>query len=164
MRQRDLAVRTVGLTVMLVLTGACGPTPGSVDDPGAGPGPAPSVAPAAPRVLETPGMPIEFTNLQFLPSDISTGELKERMKLVTRSLGTKCDHCHRTDVGDFASDEIRDKIVARDMMRMVEQINRDLFTWENAPEATCFMCHRGQHEPQMEPGGGPSTAGAKEDS
>ena len=71
------------------------------------------------------------------------------MKRITRSLGTKCDHCHLTDSRDYASDEIPEKRLARDMMRMVEQINRETFIWDGAPEATCFMCHHGELEPKL---------------
>ena len=98
-----------------------------------------------------PRLPSEFTNLEVLPADITKDELKRYMKRITKSLGTKCDHCHRTDIRDYASDEIREKRVARDMMQMVERINRENFTWNDAPEATCFMCHRGELEPRLAP-------------
>ena len=96
-------------------------------------------------------IPDEFTNLEVLPSDITKDELKRHMKLVSRSLGVKCDYCHRTDIRDYATDEIPEKVVARRMMRMLERINRDHFVWEDAPEATCFMCHHGEPEPQLAP-------------
>ena len=101
-----------------------------------------------------PKLPSEFTNLEVLPADITKDEMKRNMKLITKSLGTKCDYCHRTDIRDYATDEIHEKIVAREMMRMLEKINREHFTWEGAPEATCFMCHHGEQEPQLDPGGG----------
>ena len=37
------------------------------------------------------------------------------------------------------------------MMRMLERINREHFTWEGAPRATCFMCHHGEQEPRLDP-------------
>ena len=117
----------------------------------------PESAGNAPLYEEEPGipkLPSEFTNLEVLPADITKDQLKRHMKLITKSLGTKCDYCHRTDIRDYATDEIREKVVARDMMRMLERINREHFTWEGAPQATCFMCHRGEQEPQLDPGGG----------
>jgi hypothetical protein len=45
------------------------------------------------------------------------------MKLITKSLGTKRDTCHRTDVRDSASDEIREKVVARGMKPQTEPGN-----------------------------------------
>ncbi len=154
----------LGLSI-LVLSGACAPSQPSDDDPGTDTRAAAPVPAAAYDATRIPELPSEFANLQVLPADISKDELKQTMKLITRSLGTKCDHCHLTDVRDFASDERREKVVAREMMRMVERINRDLLTWEDAPEATCFMCHHGQAKPQREPGGMDSvSAEADEDS
>ena len=137
-----------GLSAVLVLLAACDPSqePGDADSP-----PAPSVSATRLPTAQVPGLPPEFTNLQVLPADISKEELKQRMKLIARSLGKKCDYCHRTDVRDFASDEIREKVMAREMMRMVDRINQEHFTWEDAPEATCFMCHQGRRKPRMDP-------------
>jgi hypothetical protein len=119
----------------------------------------------APTVEEEPGipqLPSEFTNLEVLPADITKHQMKRYMKRITKSLGTKCDYCHRTDIRDYATDEIHEKVVAREMMRMLEKLNREHFTWEGAPQATCFMCHRGEQEPQLAPGGGVSGAGAEQ--
>ncbi len=144
--QRVAAVLIVGAALWPL--GACG------RPENAGDAPVPEEEPGIPR------LPSEFTNLEVLPADITKDELKRHMKLVTKSLGVKCDYCHRTDVRDYATDEIREKVVARDMMRMVERINREHFTWEGAAQATCFMCHHGQREPQLAPGG---PAGGSED-
>ncbi len=144
--ERVAAVLIVAAAVWLV--GACGGPEHAVDEP------VPEEEPGIPR------LPSEFTNLEVLPADITKDELKRHMKLVTKSLGVKCDYCHRTDVRDYATDEIREKVVARDMMRMVERINREHFPWEGAAQATCFMCHHGQREPQLAPGG---PAGGSED-
>ena len=94
-------------------------------------------------------VPSRFTNLQVLPEQITKQELMRTMKRISRSLGAKCDHCHRTDTRDFASDELEHKRVAREMLQMVDRLNLELFTWEAAPEATCYMCHRGEHEPVL---------------
>ena len=100
---------------------------------------------------EAQEVPSKFTNLQVLPEDITKDELLQTMKLITKSLGVKCEFCHRTETRDYASDEIKEKLVARKMMQMVERMNRELFNWEDAPKATCFMCHRGERKPQMQP-------------
>jgi nitrate/TMAO reductase-like tetraheme cytochrome c subunit len=81
-----------------------------------------------------------FRNLRVLPDDIGREELIETMKVMTKSLGTDCRYCHRTDIPDFASDELKAKLVARQMMRMVEQMNRE----SPRSRVTCFTCHRGQ--------------------
>ena len=81
--------------------------------------------------------------------EVGKEELLSTMKRISRSLGAKCDHCHRTDIRDFASDESDHKRVAREMMRMVDRLNQELFTWDEAPQATCYMCHRGENEPAL---------------
>jgi len=96
-------------------------------------------------------VPGGFKNLQILPEDISREELMSRMKLIAKSLGAKCNFCHRTDTRDYASDELEKKVIARQMMRMVERLNHEEFTWKGAPQATCFLCHRGEHKPQLQP-------------
>lgn len=95
--------------------------------------------------------PSRYTNLQFLPDDITKDELIQTMKFITRSLGTKCKFCHRSDIRDYASDELEKKVIARRMMQMVERLNRELFADRGAPRVTCFMCHRGQLKPPMRP-------------
>ena len=120
--------------------GACGGPEHAVDAP------VPEEEPGIPR------LPSEFTNLEVLPADITKDELKRHMKRITKSLGVKCDYCHRTDIRDYATDEIREKVIARDMMRMVERLNREHFTREGAAQATCFMCHHGQREPRLASG------------
>jgi hypothetical protein len=109
--------------------------------------------------LEEPGipkLPCKFTNLEVLPADITKEEMKQSMKLISRSIGVKCEYCHRTDTRDYATDEITEKRIARKMMHMVEQLNRDTFTWEDAPRVTCFMCHRGDVEPVLAPSAVPA--------
>ncbi len=120
----------------------------------------PTALPVSEEEPGIPRLPSEFTNLEVLPADITKDQLKRHMKLITKSLGTKCDYCHRTDIRDYATDEIPEKVVARDMMRMLERINREHFTWEGAPQATCFMCHHGEQEPQLDPGGGVPAEGS----
>ena len=105
----------------------------------------------SPNKAQAQEFPSRFTNLRVLPGDITKDELYQTMKLIAKSLGAKCNYCHRTDTRDYASDEIKEKVIARKMMRMVERINGELFTWKDAPEATCFMCHQGRRKPQMVP-------------
>jgi hypothetical protein len=96
-------------------------------------------------------LPSSFENLKVLPKDISKSELKRHMKGITKSLGVKCSYCHRTDIRDYASDEIREKVIARDMMRMLERLDLEVFTWKGAPKPSCFMCHHGESEPELSP-------------
>ena len=91
----------------------------------------------------------EFSNLQVFPPDTSTAQLLEAMKEMTLALGTQCRSCHLSDSRDFASDEIPAKRTARDMMWMVERVNRESLqtgTGNQVP-ITCLSCHQGRLKP-----------------
>ena len=73
------------------------------------------------------------------------------------SLGVRCNFCHMrndsTKTWDFASDENKHKLIARDMMRMTARINKKYFK-EDGDEplkVTCFTCHHGNEEPKSRP-------------
>src|SRR5215216_274620 len=87
--------------------------------------------------------------LQSLPE----AQLFPLMNLVATSLGVRCDHCHvqanpdlsRTpsNVGGWVwdSDDKLSKRRARDMMKMVVELNASRFKGE--AKVTCYTCHRG---------------------
>src|SRR6185503_9093 len=54
------------------------------------------------------------------------------------SLGVMCTHCH---VQDRASDELPKKLIARNMMIMVKEINAKFP--DGKEHVTCYTCHRG---------------------
>lgn len=93
------------------------------------------------------------TNLQVLEVE-HPSELRPIMRNFGQSLGVGCDFCHNTE--DWAED-VPHKEIAREMIKMVRQINADvftaeLFTWEDdVPRATCNMCHNGHAHPQFKP-------------
>ncbi|MEP7027160.1 MAG: c-type cytochrome [Candidatus Eisenbacteria bacterium] len=69
-----------------------------------------------------------------------------------RSLGVKCEHCHVA--GKWASEDKKQKQVARDMAAMVRAINDTLLTripnLEGPhPTVNCTTCHRGQVKPAL---------------
>ena len=112
-----------------------------------------------------PQLPDKFTNLQVLPKDISKDRLVDTMRLFSRSLGVHCDHCHEAteEHADWASDKKEAKIAARNMMKLVHDINTnympklEALPGENEKEAekeknvNCWTCHRGQKEPAEGP-------------
>src|SRR5581483_10293231 len=60
--------------------------------------------------------PQTFTNLQVWPKDTSPAVIQQFMNAFGDSLGITCDYCHvkRADGKfDFASDDKREKVVAR---------------------------------------------------
>jgi hypothetical protein len=40
----------------------------------------------------------------------------------------------------------KNKAMAASMKKVVDKINKDHFTWKDAPKATCWMCHHGELE------------------
>jgi hypothetical protein len=77
------------------------------------------------------------------------------MNFVGDSLGVNCDHCHvkgeknpqtGEDTWLWERDDKREKAVARDMMRMVLELNRTRFNREGV--VSCYTCHRGSTRPE----------------
>ena len=97
-------------------------------------------------------------NLKVLPKDISDAKLDSIMQTYNIALGVKCNFCHVPvkdikDSLDYASDAEPMKENARDMMRMVIDINKNNFYFDKneRPEylhvVSCKTCHRGEHFP-----------------
>ena len=80
------------------------------------------------------GMP----NAQLIPA----------MQFMSASLGVRCEYCHATKDGqlDSAAEGKKQKDTARDMVRMVREINRTNF--EGEPMVSCYTCHVGHAFPQ----------------
>ncbi len=109
-------------------------------------------------------------NLQVLKA-LPESQLFLLMNLVADSLGVRCDYCHVQDKPDvtktpsnvggwsFSSDAKPQKQKARDMMRMVIDLNRTQFG--GATRITCYTCHRGTTQPSrlppLPPPGGAAT-------
>ncbi len=101
--------------------------------------------------------PESLVNVQVIPRTTPVINVVGIMRDVTSALGVRCQFCHLGEEGlplerfDFASDERRTKRVARQMMRMVQEINRRLDTIPERPapgvEVTCTTCHRGTTRP-----------------
>ncbi len=65
----------------------------------------------------------------------------------SRGLGFTCTNCHM-DNKDFASDERKNKVIARQMERMQRDIDSKYIAKvkeldEEVPKTTCVMCHGG---------------------
>ena len=101
-------------------------------------------------------LPATFTNLQLLPKDVTPAQLVDVMKVFTRDLGVRCEHCHIGEGNDlskfdFASDARPTKKTARVMMKLVATINQDLLKGVGSastdPPVGCYTCHRGTLKP-----------------
>jgi hypothetical protein len=122
-----------------------------------------SAALGAPAALssQAPGKfpPDSLINVKVIPKNTPVTQVVGMMRNFAGSLGVRCQFCHVGQEGqplaqfDFAKDEKRTKLTARQMMRMVEEINRRLDTLpEHAQmtshvEVTCQTCHRGVSRP-----------------
>lgn len=101
--------------------------------------------------------PDSLVNTHVIPRTTPVTQVIGMMRNITGGLGVRCQFCHVGEEGlplerfDFATDEKRTKLVARQMMRMVQEINRRLDTIPGRPtpplEVTCTTCHRGVSRP-----------------
>ena len=102
-----------------------------------------------------------YKNLKVLPKNINKEQLDSVMHHFTGSLGVKCTYCHirneETKTWDFASDENKHKLAAREMMKMMDKINDKYFDVTGAKHdlnaklmVTCYTCHHGATEPAIQ--------------
>lgn len=101
--------------------------------------------------------PDSLINTEIIPHETPVIEVIGIMRNIAGDLGVRCHFCHVGEESkplttfDFAKDEKRTKLVARQMMRMVQEINRRLDTIPERPEreveVTCRTCHRGVSRP-----------------
>ena len=125
-------------------------------------------APQTPPSGKAGGPPRSYpapTNLQVLPKDLTGQQVHEIMEGYEAALGKHCNYCHAADpknVGpngrprlNFASDEKDEKKMARIMIAMTEDINKNYVKKvadidkmpEAAPPVTCGTCHQGHEDP-----------------
>lgn len=113
---------------------------------------------APPLFAQNTFPPASFKNLQVLPKDAPASVVVGMMKGFAINLGVRCQFCHVGKEGlpleqfDFVSDEILQKKTARIMMRLTDDINKQLDA--AVPRAagaearvTCMTCHRGRSTP-----------------
>jgi hypothetical protein len=101
--------------------------------------------------------PDSLINTKVIPHSTPVPQVLGMMRNVAGDLGVRCQFCHVGEEGqpldrfDFASDDKRTKLVARQMMLMLQEINKRLDTIPRvstaAVSATCATCHRGVSRP-----------------
>ena len=104
--------------------------------------------------------PDSLINVKVIPKNTPPMQVIGMMRNFAGALGVRCTYCHVGQEGqplntfDFAKDEKRSKLVARQMMRMVEEINRRVDTLphdhdqpHDSLRVTCMTCHRGVSRP-----------------
>ena len=96
-------------------------------------------------------------NLKVLPKDWSREQVVAVMQNFTAALGVGCNFCHVINQGqppDFASDDKKEKDMARAMMKVATDLNAELpkALGTDPKETTrigCITCHRGVPEPKQ---------------
>ncbi len=111
----------------------------SGQEPAASPQSHATLPQAAPAGVKPAGQ--VFKNLLVL-KDIPADELMPAMRYITVALGVRCNYCHNMERP--ADDGKKQKLRARDMMKMMFAIDNDNFRGE--PRVTCYTCHRGASE------------------
>lgn len=101
--------------------------------------------------------PDSLVNTRVIARSTPVTQVIGQMRNITSALGVRCQFCHLGEEGqplerfNFASDEKRTKVVAREMMRMVADINHRLDSLPARPtpgvQVTCSTCHRGISRP-----------------
>jgi hypothetical protein len=122
------------------------------------------------------------TNLKVLPKDISEDDLHKVMRLYSRSLGVRCGYCHVANPSNprdmnFAADDKPEKLIAREMIKMTNDINKNYLASIGKGDfetITCVSCHNGKQKPlvsidslpkpPMPPGGMAPQGGMRPDS
>ncbi len=90
-----------------------------------------------------------FKNIKVL-KDIPASHLLATMRLFSTSLGVGCNYCHVIRPGappQMDSDDKDTKKKARDMIKMVREINQRNF--EDKSVVSCATCHRGNPKPML---------------
>ena len=109
------------------------------------------------RAQDTWTWPEKPKNLQVLPKDWPGTRLRPVMTGFTRALGVRCSYCHKGEEGkplstyDFASDDNPNKNRAREVLRMLGDINDHLKKIEPSGDKRvnmwCHTCHHGRPRP-----------------
>src|SRR5437588_4326192 len=91
-----------------------------------------------------------FKNIKVL-NGTPQSQLYPAMRFMAASLGFQCGSCHviTNGRGDFPADDKPEKQTARQMIKMVAEINKTL--GEGKSLVSCYTCHRGQRSPQGAP-------------
>ena len=105
--------------------------------------------------------PSKFKNLKVLSKNITEDQLEVVMYAFERQLGVTCAYCHVPTKNvvpervDFASDEKKEKLIAREMLKMTLKLNKKYFNTSidkkilTQPVIWCKTCHHGYPVPHL---------------
>jgi hypothetical protein len=115
--------------------------------------------PTTELTAQAPGKwpPDSLVNVSFFAKTTPVVQVWGAMRNLSSALGVECTFCHVGQQGaelaqiDFASDQKRNKLVARQMLRMVQEVNRRIDSIPERPSppvaVSCATCHRGVSRP-----------------
>ena len=87
----------------------------------------------------------KFKNIKVL-NDMPAEQMGKVMNLMSASLGVNCNFCHTSNDADFEKDGNIHKDIARDMIKMNFELNKNYFNGRT--EISCNTCHQGRAHPQ----------------
>lgn len=94
---------------------------------------------------------VVFKNVQVLKG-IPVDDFLGTMGIMSASVGFDCSECHNnagTDKVNWAADDNAKKLIARRMVTMVANINKENFG--GSQNVTCWSCHHGRDRPSTTP-------------
>lgn len=106
-----------------------------------------------------PPEPEKAKNLKVLPKNLTHKQLDHIMDQWKAALGVKCNFCHvrntETNKMDFANDAKPEKLMAREMYKMMGKINKKYFKAGKdslgmviETGISCITCHNGMEHPE----------------
>jgi hypothetical protein len=102
-----------------------------------------------------------YKNLHVLSKNISDDDMDYVMETFSVNLGTNCLFCHPGEKSgtefkfDYVTDELRNKRIARDMLRMTMKLNKKYFNikltglMNTRGRVWCKTCHQGSPVPLL---------------
>lgn len=104
--------------------------------------------PKSPFVDASDTRPAEqaYKNIQIFKG-MPANRIEGVMRGFRSALGVQCTYCHVR--GQFDSDEVEHKEVARAMKKMTDELAQNHFKGES--KVTCYSCHRGEEQPARLP-------------
>jgi nitrate/TMAO reductase-like tetraheme cytochrome c subunit len=75
---------------------------------------------------------------------------RSEMTEMSRQLGVTCTECHKVE--NFKDSSKVNFHKAKEHMRIVELLKGGGFDGKSGPQATCYMCHRGELRPAFKEG------------
>ena len=112
--------------------------------------PEPAQMPAVGALEKTVAQEGREKNIKLL-GDLPASQFIPVMNYFAASVGRRCNFCHVNNNGqwDYAADTKPEKNTAREMIKLVLDVNKNSFQGE--PQVGCYTCHRGRNNPQGVP-------------